>query len=439
VPDADHYLRRAQQALDLDRPELAVREARSALAIEPEAADAHWLLATGLHELDPGDPEAELAARGAVRLDPESVPAVATLGLVLIDLAQLDEAAAHAESVTRLAPELPFGFALLAQVRQDQGRYQEMLDLADQVLRLDPDNRDGVHLRVAALLNLGRRADARMAIEDALARHPEDPRSHTWRGGELLRAGRYADAERHFREALRLAPSFEPAHDGLDAAKAMLAAAGRAAARAARRPATRRVGIALLALWLLINVVRAVSRPEEPAPDLSALPGVNSILGTDGGEGGDPAADEPVLTNPPGWTADQDPLGRPVVLLPGLRTERRLTGPAGGDLFVLHDTSGLLGGAGRTSAYPGRAELVLGRDEEARILLGSAPTKVGGRPATAFDLRIESRTEPEGVRAREIVVADGRSLWVVGLRSTPDAFARERAGQDRLVRTWRWP
>jgi tetratricopeptide (TPR) repeat protein len=147
VPDADHYLRRAQQALDLDRPELAVREARSALAIEPEAADAHWLLATGLHELDPGDPEAELAARGAVRLDPESVPAVATLGLVLIDLAQLDEAAAHAESVTRLAPELPFGFALLAQVRQDQGRYKEMLALADQVLRLDPDNRDGVHLR----------------------------------------------------------------------------------------------------------------------------------------------------------------------------------------------------------------------------------------------------------------------------------------------------
>jgi hypothetical protein len=43
------------------------------------------------------------------------------------------------------------------------------------------------------------------------------------------------------------------------------------------------------------------------------------------------------------------------------------------------------------------------------------------------------------VRAREIVVADGRSLWVVGLRSTPDAFARERAGQDRLIRTWRWP
>jgi tetratricopeptide (TPR) repeat protein len=439
VPDADHHLRRAQQALDLDRPELAVREARAALAIEPDAADAHWLLATGLHEIDNADPEAEAAARTAVRLDPESVPALATLGMVLVDLDELDEAATLAESVMRLAPWLPFGFALLAQVRQEQRRYDDMLRLTEEMLRLDPDNRHGIHLRVAALHNLGREAEAHTAIRDALANDPEDPQSHTWQGHELLRAGRYWEAEHHFNQALRLAPTFLQAHVGLALARTRLTRARQAAAKAARRPATRRVGVALFALWLVLNLVRAASRPEEPAPDLSALPGVNSILGTDGGEGGGPAADEPVLTNPPGWTADQDPLGRPVVLLPGMRTERRLTGPAGGDLFVLRDTSGLLGGAGRTSAYPGRAELVLGRDGEARILLGSAPTKVGGRPATAFDLRIESRTEPEGVRAREIVVADGRSLWVVGLRSTPDAFARERAGQDRLVRTWRWP
>jgi tetratricopeptide (TPR) repeat protein len=437
VPDADRHLRRAQQALDLDRPDVAVREARAALAIEPDSCDAHWLLATGLYERDAGDPEAEAAARQAVRLDPESVPALATLAVVLIGREHLDEAAALAQEITRLASWLPLGFALLAQVRQEQRRYRDMLRLAEEALRLDPGDRNGIHLRVAALLNLGRGAEAHTAIKESLVSDPEDPQSHTWQGHELLKAGRYWEAEHHFNEALRLAPTFLQAHVGLAMARTRLARASRAAARAAKRPATRRVGATLLTLWLLVALVRTVNRPEEPAPDLSALPGMDSILGQGA------AGPEPLLTTPPGWATVDD---RPVTFLPGVRTERRLRGPAGGDLFVLRDSSGLLhdasggrlGGADLTASYPGRAELVLGRDGEARILLGSAPATVGGRAAIAFDLRIESRTEPEGLRAREIVVADGASLWVVGLRSAPGEFARERAGLDRLVRTWRW-
>ena len=245
------HLLRASRLIDVHRPNRAAAEARAALAELPGDPEAHRLLANALRALagpdGPLDPEAETAAREAVRLDPDSTSALYMLGIILFDERRDDEAAAVAREIVRLAPEWSAGPALLARIEQRARRWPEALELAERTLALDPEDPEGHMARVAALDGLGRTAEKEAAIETALTADPENPYPHYWRGMTLLERGEAGPAEPFLREALRLEPTFEPAQRGLGRALAAVADRGKPASRA---------GALLLVAWLVFTLVK---------------------------------------------------------------------------------------------------------------------------------------------------------------------------------------
>jgi Flp pilus assembly protein TadD len=423
------HLLRASRLIDVHRPDRAAAEARAALAELPGDPEAHRLLANALRALagpdGPLDPEAETAAREAVRLDPDSTSALYMLGIILFDERRDDEAAAVAREIVRLAPEWSAGPALLARIEQRARRWPEALELAERTLALDPEDPEGHMARVAALDGLGRTAEKEAAIETALTADPENPYPHYWRGMTLLERGEAGPAEPFLREALRLEPTFEPAQRGLGRALAAVADRGKP---------TSRAGALLLVAWLVFTLVKvAVAGDPEPREPMALPAELSDVHVVAAGTAG-----RPRFETPDGWRDAGAGLG---VLPVGFETVAVLRGPAGGELTVLRDDAGVLsvGPPGRVStSYPRVASGLLGATgEQVTVARPARSGTLGGEPVTRFEIRTSGVTGP-GI-GRDLVVTHEGTVWVVRLRSAAGGFATEAPALDRVARSWAWP
>src|ERR1041384_4192118 len=106
---------RAQLLLDQDRFDLAEKELRQELTLDPENAYARALLATCLAEQE-RLPEAIAEAQAAVGLAPDFSFCHYVLGHVLFDAHRLKEAETAAKEAIRLNPENADQFALLSSI-----------------------------------------------------------------------------------------------------------------------------------------------------------------------------------------------------------------------------------------------------------------------------------------------------------------------------------
>ncbi len=102
------------------------------------------------------------------------------------------------------------GFALA-----DQGKYADAIRLFNEALRVEPDSAV-THLNLAnALVRLGKLEEGIQQYEDALRLVPNYARAHTNLGLALAEQGRHLEAIEHHREALRIEPGFAEAHNNL--------------------------------------------------------------------------------------------------------------------------------------------------------------------------------------------------------------------------------
>ncbi|MBE7463190.1 MAG: tetratricopeptide repeat protein [Planctomycetes bacterium] len=208
------HFERAHLLLQQHRPEMAEAELRLALAEDPDAPEAHALLALCLSELE-RHTEATEEAQRAVSLAPDDSFSHYVHAAVLSGRDDYAAAGAAIAEAIRLLPEEPDYWGLLGGVRLSQKRWQDALDAAESGLRHDAEHEKCLNVRAIALVKLGRQAEAGRVLDVALRQNPDNTLTHANQGWALLEAGEPQKAMEHFREALRLEPNNEWARQGI--------------------------------------------------------------------------------------------------------------------------------------------------------------------------------------------------------------------------------
>ncbi len=208
------HLQRGLLLYQQRRHALAVDEVALSLAVDPDDAYAHALMALCLSALDRHD-KAEKEAGAAIGLGPDS--AFSHYALALVRSRRDDDSGALVAvmEAVRLEPVDADYQALRAGVLYDLRRWEEALAAAGQALESDPEHVDANNVRAMALVKLGQREAAGATLDASLARDPDNSWTHANRGWTLLDGGSPKVALGHFHESLRLDPGNAWARQGV--------------------------------------------------------------------------------------------------------------------------------------------------------------------------------------------------------------------------------
>ncbi|MCU0491604.1 MAG: tetratricopeptide repeat protein [Chloroflexaceae bacterium] len=211
---ASHHIERALSLIQLRKPDLALHEARRAVELEPESAEAHECMAWVLRALKRLD-EAREAALTALRHDPQLGDAHTVLALICWQQAQILEARrAFAEAYRLQNGDMLFLADVYAQFLNAINDQAQALEVVETALVRFP-NAARLHTRRGVLLARTNAAEAETAFREALRLDPRQQEAHTGMGRLHLAARRSAEALSSFRESLRLHPHDNEARAGL--------------------------------------------------------------------------------------------------------------------------------------------------------------------------------------------------------------------------------
>jgi tetratricopeptide (TPR) repeat protein len=266
VSESTDRRERGALLLDQGRHDLAERELREHLAMNPDDGIAHALLALALVDLE-RLPEADREAQAAIALVPEEPFAHYARARVLMSRRAFGEAVAAARETIRLEPDHPRGHAALAGAHLGLRRWRDAVDATDAGLTLAPEHETLLTIRGLAQTQLGQRGASQASFEGALRRDPSNSYAHASRGLGLLHEGRMSDALEAFRESLRLDPANEMARSGLvEALKArnVVYAALLQATLYVGRLSGRATAVLFIGFFVVQRVLRglAVTQPE---------------------------------------------------------------------------------------------------------------------------------------------------------------------------------
>lgn len=217
------------QALDIaidllnsGRGDLAEREVRRLLALEPGNGALHAILAMAIAQQHRYR-EALPVAREAVRLAPDEKWVLQALAEVLVRVGDGRRGEAAARAAIAADPGEPRFHGLLAAALLERSwrpvprrrLAEDALRAADAGLAIDPGNHWCMLQRAQALVRLDRVAEARTAAEAALRLEPERPASHTVSGIVETALGRAELGRARLLEALRMDPNHPAARHHL--------------------------------------------------------------------------------------------------------------------------------------------------------------------------------------------------------------------------------
>ena len=208
------HLQRASLLLEQSRYDLAEKELRRALSVEPDNAMAHAMLGLCLTKTEKFS-EGQNESEQAIHLAPDEPFVFYVHSVVLSARNAHKEAKQSIEEAIGLDPYDPRYFGQLAQIELELRNWQAAEEAANEGLSLDPEDVVCTNLRAVALVKQGKNMEAQSAIDSALRRSPEDDVSHANMGWSLLEQNKPEKAMEHFREALRLNPEMEWARLGI--------------------------------------------------------------------------------------------------------------------------------------------------------------------------------------------------------------------------------
>ena len=196
------------ERLLVDRPQLAIEQAREILLAAPNHPPATLLL--GLAQRAAGDPAAAAATLRAL-VDAQHRWALAhyELGLTLSELDQLGPAAEMLERAAQLKPDLPDVWRALADLRAARGDGQGA-DAA-YAAHIKASTQDPRLLAPAAALFENRIPEAETLLRAHLQQFPTDVAALRMLAEVAARLGRMQDAEQLLARCLELAPGFNAA------------------------------------------------------------------------------------------------------------------------------------------------------------------------------------------------------------------------------------
>ncbi|HEV2694850.1 MAG TPA: tetratricopeptide repeat protein [Verrucomicrobiae bacterium] len=207
-------LERALLLFQQSRHDLAASELRQVLAVDPNDAYAHALLALCLVHAGKYE-EAANEARQAIHLGPDFSFAHYAHAQVLFKRNRFGEALMAINEAIRLDPDDADYHAVLANIHLQESRWRDALNAAEQGLQFDPEHIGCTNLRAMAMVKLGDKQGAGRTIDTALSKNPDNSLTHANQGWTLLEKGDAKKAAEHFREALRLDPQNDWARQGI--------------------------------------------------------------------------------------------------------------------------------------------------------------------------------------------------------------------------------
>jgi protein O-GlcNAc transferase len=153
--------------------------------------------------------------RRAIELDPHFAPAHSNLGQLLYSLGHADQAAHSLHAAITLNPTLADAWINLGAALRNLGRYEEAAAASHHALHLRPRDLDA-HLNLGnAFKDQGQLAEAAAIYRRAIQLDPSDPRPHSNLGETLRDQGQPEAAARAYQLAVAAAPSFAPAYSNL--------------------------------------------------------------------------------------------------------------------------------------------------------------------------------------------------------------------------------
>lgn len=248
---------RARTLLQLRRPDAAEREARGALARDPQHPEAHAMLALALSALRRAD-EALAEANEAVRLAPDSWLPHYVAGHVLLNAGQARAGLPAAWAALRVDPGKAVVWKLVTRLHLKLNECWLAAQAAHRGLTHDPEDSDLASLQSLALADLALAPGAATLAAQAVRLNPEEPLAHLAVGHAALVAGDPGTAARAFREALRLDPGNEHAREWLVIALKQRDPVYRSLYQALRGFGKQRLRLPL-ALWAVLFIVLAAA------------------------------------------------------------------------------------------------------------------------------------------------------------------------------------
>jgi len=195
----------------------AIHAFRESLVRNPRAAYVHYDLGIALHDIGNSD-AAAAEYRQALRLDRHLWEAHSNLGIVLHETGKLDEAIAEYHFAKRLAPHEPTVRNNLANTYCDRGDFDAAIREFRELYRMNPDWQQG-HDRMAKAFMAKRDYQAAiLQLRQAILQNPTGSVEHRVLGQALLLINQREEAIGELRQAVALDPDSPLAHHYLGAA-----------------------------------------------------------------------------------------------------------------------------------------------------------------------------------------------------------------------------
>lgn len=145
-------------------------------------------------------------ARQALTVESESADAHATLGAALARKGELDEAIAHLHTALQSNPKLLRTHYNLANVCLQKGDIDQAIENYEQELQIQPEFAEGHNNLANALFRRGRLDEALVHLEKALALNPDYPEARNNFGIALSQKGQMREAIAQWNKILEIQP-----------------------------------------------------------------------------------------------------------------------------------------------------------------------------------------------------------------------------------------
>jgi len=192
----------------------AMKEYRTALAIQPNMMEARAALGTALHKQGKSA-EALPHLQLAVRLRPDSARLRQTLAITLEDLGRRDEAIVQLRKALELSPRFTDAHYGLGALLQKQGKTGEALEHYQKALEIDPDLTELYAPTATLLAARGDLLGAVRLFAESVQRRPDSPIAAYNLAVTLERLGKIDDARVYYTRALELDPNLTAARQRL--------------------------------------------------------------------------------------------------------------------------------------------------------------------------------------------------------------------------------
>jgi tetratricopeptide (TPR) repeat protein len=195
----------------------AIAEARKAIQLKADLADAHCVLGAALHSQGKLD-QSIAASRLAICHNPQCADAYSNLGAALRDQGEFDEALRAFRQALQIRPDAPLFYFNLGAALHEYGQLDEAIAAYRQAIERKLGWADAYSNLGAALREWGRLDEAVTACREAIRIKPDLAAAHSNLGAALRDQGQLQDAIASCREAIRLNPNIAEAHSTLGVA-----------------------------------------------------------------------------------------------------------------------------------------------------------------------------------------------------------------------------